>query len=66
MEQFFTTNRAIVASVSGQTFFVMGLLAAWEFRRYSRIPLARPLWMLAAFGLLYALAEWGRVFVPIQ
>jgi signal transduction histidine kinase len=66
MEQFFTTNHAIVASVSGQTFFVIGLLAAWEFPRYSRLPLARPLWMLAAFGLLYALAEWGRVFVPIQ
>lgn len=25
MEQFFTTNRAIVASVSGQAFFVIGL-----------------------------------------
>ena len=45
---------------------MIGLLAAWEFRRYSRLPLARPLWMLAAFGLLYALAEWGRLFVPIQ
>jgi signal transduction histidine kinase len=66
MEAFFTTNHAIVASISGQTFFVIGLLAAWEFRRYSRLPLAQPLWMLAAFGLLYALAEWGRVFVPIQ
>lgn len=66
MEAFFTTNYAILASVSGQAFFVVGLLAAWEFRRYSQLPLARPLWMLAAFGLLYALAEWGRVFVPIQ
>jgi signal transduction histidine kinase len=66
MEAFFITNHAIVASVSGQVFFVVGLLAAWEYRRYSRLPLARPLWMLAAFGLLYALAEWGRVFVPIQ
>jgi signal transduction histidine kinase len=66
MEAFFTTNYAILASVSGQAFFVVGSLAAWEFRRYSRLPLARPLWMLAAFGLLYALAEWGRVFVPIQ
>jgi signal transduction histidine kinase len=66
METFFTTNHAIVASISGQTFFVIGLLAAWEFRRYSRLPLARPLWMLAAFGLLYALAEWGVLFVPIQ
>src|SRR3954471_3296853 len=66
MEAFFTTNYAILASVSGQAFFVVGLMASWEYRRYSRLPLARPLWMLAAFGLLYALAEWGRVFVPIQ
>src|SRR5688572_33324185 len=66
MEAFFVTNHAIVASISGQAFFVVGLLAAWEYRRYSQLPLARPLWMLAAFGLLYALAEWGRLFVPIQ
>src|SRR6266540_3460971 len=62
----FETNRAIVASVSGQAFFIIGLLAAWEFRRYSRLPLARPLWMLAAFGFQYALAEWGQLFIPIQ
>lgn len=66
MEPFFVTNLPIVASLSGQAFFVVGLLAAWEYRRYSQLPLARPLWMLAAFGLLYALAEWGRLFVPIQ
>ena len=45
MEAFFTTNHAIVASVSGQAFFVVGLLAAWEYRRYSQLPLARPLWI---------------------
>jgi signal transduction histidine kinase len=66
LESLFVTNHAIVASMSGQAFFVVGLLAAWEFRRYSSLPLARPLWMLAAFGLLYALAEWGQVFIPIQ
>jgi signal transduction histidine kinase len=66
LESFFVTNHAIVASISGQAFFVVGLLAAWEFRRYSRLPLARPLWMLAAFGVLYALAEWGQLFIPIQ
>ena len=62
----FGTNHLIVASLSGQAFFVIGLLAAWEFRRYSRLSLAGPLWMLAAFGLFYALAEWGRLFIPIQ
>jgi signal transduction histidine kinase len=66
METFFQTNHHIVASTSGQAFFIIGLLAGWEFRRYSRLTLARPLWMLAAFGLFYALAEWGRLFIPIQ
>jgi signal transduction histidine kinase len=66
VESFFVTNHAIVASMSGQAFFVVGLLSVWELRRYSSLPLARPLWMLAAFGLLYALAEWGQVFIPIQ
>ena len=66
MDVFFQVNHQIVAMLSGQTFFIIGLLAAWEFRRYSQLPLARPLWMLAAFGFLYALAEWGDVFIPIQ
>ncbi len=66
MDTFFQLNHPIVASLSGQAFFIIGLLAAWEFRRYSRLPLARPLWMLGAFGLLYAFSEWGRLFIPIQ
>jgi hypothetical protein len=66
MDTIFQLNRAIVASLSGQAFFIIGLLAAWELHRYSRLPLARPLWMLAAFGLLYAFSEWGRLFIPIQ
>jgi signal transduction histidine kinase len=66
MQTFFEANHLIIASVSGQAFFIIGLLAAWEFRRYSQLTLARPLWMLAAFGLFLALAEWGRLFIPIQ
>jgi signal transduction histidine kinase len=66
VETLYQTNHHIVASISGQAFFVIGLLAGWEFRRYSRLLLARPLWMLAAFGLFYSLAEWGRLFIPIQ
>jgi len=65
MDAFLAAYQPIIASVSGQAFFLVGLLAAWE-RRHSRVALARPLWMLAAFGLLYAFAEWGRLFIPIQ
>ena len=66
MDTIFQLNLAIVASLSGQAFFIIGLLAAWELHRYSRLPLVRPLWMLAVFGLLYAFSEWGRLFIPIQ
>jgi hypothetical protein len=45
---------------------VVGLLTVWEYRRCSQLPLARLLRMVAAFGLLYALAEWGSLFVPNQ
>ncbi|MFN8526473.1 MAG: hypothetical protein U0821_25510 [Chloroflexota bacterium] len=66
MTAVFQANYFILASISGQAFFIIGLLAGWEFRRFGRVPLARSLWMLAAFGFLYAFAEWGRVFIPIQ
>jgi hypothetical protein len=49
MDSFFQINPAIVASVSCQAFFIVGLLAAWEFRRYSRLSLARPYWLPAAW-----------------
>ena len=62
----FETNRIIVLSVYGQVFFVMGLAIALQSRRRSRLPLARPLGWLAAFGLLHGLMIWGYLFVPIQ
>jgi signal transduction histidine kinase len=66
LAELFETNRIIVLSVSGQVFFVMGLAVALQSRQRSKLPLARPLGWLAAFGLLHGLMEWGYLFVPIQ
>jgi len=66
LAQFFETNRVIVYSVYGQVFFVMGLAVALQTRSHSRLEMARSLWILAAFGIVHGLHEWGYVFIPIQ
>ena len=66
LAELFETNRIIVLSVYGQVFFVTGLAVALQSRQRSRLPLARPLGWLAAFGLLHGLMIWGYLFVPIQ
>ena len=44
----------------------MGLAAALRLHPRSRLALARSLWLLACFGMLHALTEWGYVFIPVQ
>ena len=66
LAELFETNRIIVLSVYGQVFFVMGLAVALQSRQRSKLPLARSLGWLAAFGILHGLMEWGYLFVPIQ
>ncbi|MBZ0302590.1 MAG: hypothetical protein K8J31_22785 [Anaerolineae bacterium] len=64
--EFFIINRTIVLFIYGLTFFVMGLAVFLQSRRYSRLRLARDLRLLAAFGLLHGIHEWGAMFIPIQ
>ena len=66
LAELFETNRIIVLSVYGQVFFVMGLAVALQSRHRSKLPLARPLAWLAAFGIVHGLMEWGYLFIPIQ
>ncbi len=66
MVEFFQTNRDIVFFVYGLAFFVLGLAVALQSRRHSRIALARHLWLLATFGIVHGVYEWGAVFIPIQ
>lgn len=63
---FFTTNRPLIYFIGGLSFFSMGLAAALERRRYSRLRMARYLGLLAGFGLLYGLNEWANLIIPLQ
>ncbi|MHB8928478.1 MAG: sensor histidine kinase [Bacillota bacterium] len=66
MTGLFTVHRPLLFFGYGLSFFVMGLAVALQWRGVSRLRLAKNLWLLAAFGLLHGLAEWGYVFVPLQ
>jgi signal transduction histidine kinase len=35
-------------------------------RKHSRLALARHLWLLATFGIIHGVYEWGSVFIPLQ
>ncbi len=66
MTEFLQTNRGIVYFIYGQAFFVLGLAIALQSRKHSLLPLARHLWLLAIFGFVHGIYEWGTLFIPIQ
>lgn len=66
LAQFFQTNHNIVYFVYGEAFFVLGLAIALQSRKHSQLALARRLWLLAVFGIVHGIYEWGSVFIPIQ
>ncbi len=66
MAQFFQTNIVIVYFIYGEAFFVLGLAIALQSRKHSQLALARHLWLLASFGTIHGIYEWGAVFIPIQ
>lgn len=66
LAQIFEANRVILYSTYGQVFFVMGLAVMLQSRRYSRLALARSIWLLGAFGIVHGMSEWAYVFVPVQ
>jgi len=66
IREFFELNNTLILFLYGLVFFVLGLAITLQSRRYSRLPLARRLHWLAAFGYAHALNEWGDIFIPIQ
>jgi signal transduction histidine kinase len=63
---FFKINEIVFFFLYGQVFFVVGLVIALQSRRYSRLAVVHSLPYLAAFGIANGLAQWGRLFIPIQ
>ncbi len=66
MAEFFQTNHDIVYFIYGEAFFVLGLAVALQSREHSQLALAKRLWLLAVFGIVHGVFEWGSVFIPIQ
>lgn len=66
INQFFTENRTLIYFIGGLSFFSMGLAALLQRRRSSRLRLGRYLGLLAGFGILYGLNEWGNLFIPLE
>lgn len=64
--QMLEAHWVILYFVYGQVFFIMGLVTGLQWRRRSRLELARSLPWLAAFGLLHSLVEWGYIFIPME
>ncbi len=64
--QLLEVHWVILYFVYGQVFFLMGLVTGLQWRRRSRLELARALPCLATFGLAHGLTEWGYIFVPMQ
>jgi signal transduction histidine kinase len=62
----FSANRPLVLFAYGQTFFILGLAIFLQYRKHSRLRLARDLLWLAAFGLLHGIYEWGDILVPLR
>ncbi len=48
----------------GLSFYTMGVAIALQYRSYSSFRLAHSFSLLAIFGLLHGLSEWGSVFIP--
>lgn len=66
---FFSKVYFLIYFVYGLSFFLMGFAIAMNirtFRSLSNLALAKPLWLLAAFGITHGLSEWAEIFIPIQ
>ncbi len=66
LHDFIETNIVVVNFAYGLVYFTFGMAIALQRRSLSNFRLARYLWLLAAFGIIHGIAEWGMVFIPIQ
>jgi len=64
MSEIFQLNVVALYFLYGLSFYTMGVAIALQYRSYSSFRLAYSLSLLAAFGVLHGLSEWGSVFIP--
>ena len=64
--EFINSNISIIIFAYGLTYFSAGLAIALQPLQLSKFRLARHLWLLAAFGIIHGMAEWGDIFIPMQ
>jgi len=57
----FNSKMIVLYFACGLAFFTMALVIAFQVRKNSSFVLAKPIWMLAGFGLFQACAEWVKV-----
>jgi len=56
LQELFEANRPLLYTLYRQVVFLLGVAIALRARRDSAIPLARPLWLLSAFGFAHGLS----------
>lgn len=66
LRQFFAANEIAVRFLHGQSFFILGLAMAVQWRQRSRLELARALPWVSAFGLCQAVAIWAAIFLTVN
>lgn len=57
----FDSKMIVLYFAYGLSFFTMALVIAFQARENSSFVLAKPIWLLAGFGLCQAFAEWAKV-----
>lgn len=66
MSRFFETNQVVLSFIYPLIFFLMGFGIYLKNRVHSRFYLAKSLHYLALFGILHGIADWGKIFIPVQ
>lgn len=67
--RFFENNFTLIYFIYGLFFFLMGFAIAMQLRAHrnlNTLPLAKSLYLLAAFGISHGLFEWAFIFIPIH
>ncbi|MHB1126996.1 MAG: sensor histidine kinase [Bacillota bacterium] len=66
LSQLFENNYPLVIFIYGMSFFILGFVIYMQSRDFSRLKLASHIRLLATFGIVHGISEWGLLFIPLQ